>query len=442
MLSSHFPNLLCLHQHQLPPLYNNTLHDCHHGNVTCFMESNFSRQSRQSHSFSNLPALIKHRYISVEMGLLRCFEARSGVFVALTLGRNCSLYLDWHLDFVRLLFGQKIMVYFLCCNLSSAFASISVYLFRVPSGYIPIPKCSSDDVQALRMELRFSLYHYVRCFPSPPICQQDQQVPINTLSLPTQLNVKADLLASQFVYSPEISSTHAPMITGATALLHGPHGTINSNYRQALRRLASDPHMIHHLCSRNEWSSATFDTISWDSLASALCGQFSCRQFFMKYLHDWLPLGDKRSLYADHYPFTCPKCTPPVLETREHFLRCPCRKWVGSLLEDLTTFWKTHFVDPTLQSILQELLLSWIAAVPPRLDHLSAPYAVLLAQQSTVGILHLFYGRFVTDRSVLQDHYLSRCPPSERCDWGGYLCSSVVRKEKNCLVFFPVAPAG
>ena len=25
---------------------------------------------------------------------------------------------------------------------------------------------------------------------------------------------------------------------------------------------------------------------------------------------------------------------------------------------------------------------------------------------------------------------------------GGYLCSSVIRKEKNCLVFFPKAPAG
>ena len=264
----------------------------------------------------------------------------------------------------------------------------------------------------------------LRRFPSLPTCQhvrghQDSQAQVSTLSLPAQLNIRADFLASQYTYPEDISSTHAPLVTGAMAILHGPNGTINSNYRQVLRRLASDPEMTKYLSSRNDWSPSTFDSISWTAHASALRGQFPRRQFFAKYLHDWLPLGDKRSLYADHYPSTCPKCEQDILETREHFLRCPGRKWIGSLLDDLQTFCNTHFVDPVLQNLLRQLLLSWIAGTPPQISSLSPGYSVLLARQSTVGIEHLFYGRFVTDWIALQDAHLLQCPPTEKGHFHG-----------------------
>ena len=45
-------------------------------------------------------------------------------------------------------------------------------------------------------------------------------------------------------------------------------------------------------------------------------------KFLVKYVHDWLPLGNLVSKYASQYPPSCPscKCEP---EDYHHMLCCP-----------------------------------------------------------------------------------------------------------------------
>ena len=260
-------------------------------------------------------------------------------------------------------------------------------------------------------DLQQSITSSLRQFTTMPAAvhvkgHQDRYAPFDTLSLPAQLNVEADTLAAEYVYSDEVSHTHAPLITGSTATLRTPKGTIHSNYRSVLRHLAHDPTIRHYLCNKFKWTPTVLDEIDWTSHGTANRAFFSRRHFISKFIFEWLPLGNLKSRYAEYYVDHCPACSTPILEDAEHFLRCPSRRsWTGPMMDDLRSHWDTQSVDPQLQTLFSDSLLHWLSDTPlPK----SYPNYLqpLITSQTIIGWKQMFYGRLSLYWVRLQDSYL------------------------------------
>ena len=263
--------------------------------------------------------------------------------------------------------------------------------------------CSDWDLQQ-------AIASNLRQYDSPPSIQhvkghQDRYQPVETLSLPARLNVWADQLAGAYKYPPSISPNIAPMIAGTTVNLHCSQGTITSNFRSVLRRLASEPAITRYMCDKHKWSPQTFASIRWDIHGSVLRANFRFRHFLTKLVHDWLPLGVLKQHYATHYLSVCPNC-PTSVETRDHFLRCPSRRnWLGPLIDELGSFWTEHHFDPCLRTILQDSIHLWISDAPMQFPSVPSAYLSLITRQTLVGWEHIFLGRFVQDWVSIQDSY-------------------------------------
>ena len=261
-------------------------------------------------------------------------------------------------------------------------------------------------------DLHQSIIYTLRQFPSiPPLshvkAHQDRYHPYETLSLEAQLNVQADRLAGDYCYPSTLSSRFCPLITGTVATLHGPSGTITSNYRSTLRRLSSDPVITEYLQTKHHWSPAVFDSICWDTHGSVIRANFHRRHFLTKYVHNWLPVGTLKQHYATHYTCMCPNC-PTIPENRSHFLRCPSRRnWTGPMFDELNSFWTENSFDPHLATILREVMRLWLADTPIVLPTVPPQYQVLITRQTLVGWDQVFFGRFVKDWIRLQDAFVS-----------------------------------
>ena len=179
-----------------------------------------------------------------------------------------------------------------------------------------------DVLQAIVTELK-------RFNNPPPLIHvkghQDDQMAYNQLTLPAQLNVDADHLAAEYIYKSHQDPRFVPLITGSTAILHSASGTINSRYRQNIRKLASQPVMKAYICERNDWTDHTFRLVDWTAHGTSVRTQYNRKHFIVKFVHNWLPLGKLISKYKPYYPAKCPSCSH-VLEDRSHFLRCPKQK--------------------------------------------------------------------------------------------------------------------
>jgi hypothetical protein len=151
---------------------------------------------------------------------------------------------------------------------------------------------------------------------------QDRTVEYINLSLPAQLNVDADKLAGTYEYKQHQQPTKAPLIAGNCLQLHSPHRTIASNYRTAIRKIASAQAMKKHIVQANRWTEQVFDSIDWPAHGISIRKNYNRKHFTTKFIHNWLPIGDLISKYKPHYSAKCPSCPHPE-EDRDHFLKCP-----------------------------------------------------------------------------------------------------------------------
>jgi hypothetical protein len=239
---------------------------------------------------------------------------------------------------------------------------------------------------------------------------QDRKTPYLQLSLPAQLNVDADQLAGIYVYRPQQDPTTTPLITGNKVQLHTPEGTIASNYRSAIRKIASYPAMRKHITHSNRWTAQIFDTIDWPAHGISIRKQYHRKHFITKYVHDWLPLGKLISKYKPHYPSKCPSC-PHAEEDRHHFLKCPARNtWHNNMVQELKELFLKHPTRPELSAILLYSLATWLSDQQVIIPVMSSTYASLISNQYRAGWEQLLFGRFVLEWAELQEEYLSSLP--------------------------------
>ena len=235
---------------------------------------------------------------------------------------------------------------------------------------------------------------------------QDRTIAFDNLSLPAQLNVEADDLAGCYVYDPNTDPSRVPRISGNTVQVHIPKGTITSRLKSVIRRHASEPAMRDHLCNRNGWSKNELQLIDWPTHGICIRKQFKLKRFFVKFLHDWLPVGAQVAKYKQDLSAKCPSC-PHDQEDRDHFLRCPSRRlWQDKLIKDLRQYCQNNHTREALKDILIESILSWFQNAPVILSCFGEVYQVLIKQQAAVGWIQLLLGRFVHEWSILQEEFL------------------------------------
>jgi hypothetical protein len=252
----------------------------------------------------------------------------------------------------------------------------------------------------------------IQKFDQPPQFQhvtghQDRKTAYNNLPLPAQLNVDADALAGSFEYETSKDPTRIPRIEGNTAQLHFHGGTVSSNYRRALRKVCSRPSLKAHILKRNGWTERQYNYIDWDVHGLNIRKHYYRKHFFIKYIHDWLPLGKLLSKYKPENLSKCPSCTEPI-EDRTHFLRCKERsQWHDDLHIELQIFLDQNNTRPALADILQDSLHCWLADHPVVLSGYPTLFTSLIEKQNAVGWDQLLLGRFVLEWKELQEDYLS-----------------------------------
>jgi ribonuclease HI len=236
---------------------------------------------------------------------------------------------------------------------------------------------------------------------------QDRNRSVQSLSLPAQLNVEADELAGLYRYRPQQNHTRVPRIAGNTVQLHLPGGTIASKLKPAVRKHASLPLTRKSMLKSNKWTVSEFDSIAWEAHGTCFRKHYPRKQFFVKYLHDWLPLGKQVSQYKPHYLSKCPSCDHE-LEDRDHFLRCPERQqWQPEMIEEVKTFATSFPTRPALTRILLDGLRKWLADQPFLSTDYPLMYQEMIRKQAAAGWNQLFLGRFVKEWIQFQEHSLS-----------------------------------
>jgi hypothetical protein len=270
----------------------------------------------------------------------------------------------------------------------------------------------------------------LRRFPVTPTLShvtghQDRKTAYLDLSLPAQLNVDADKLAGTFMFPPQQDPTKTPLITGNKAQLNTPEGTIASNYRTAIRKIASYPAMRQHISRSNQWTDTTFDTIDWPAHGISIRKQYHRKHFMTKYVHNWLPLGKLISKYKPQYSAKCPSC-PHEEEDRSHFLKCPERNtWHSEMALALREFFIQHPTRPELAIILLSALTLWLSDQQVIIPTVSPAYAPLIMKQYRAGWEQLLFGRFVLEWAELQEEFLATLPSRSKYHSGKIWVSSV-----------------
>ena len=128
-------------------------------------------------------------------------------------------------------------------------------------------------------------------------------------------------LAGSYVPRLNKNPTIITMMAGSAISLHLLSGTITTKYRSALHKAASTDPIQHYIQTKNNWSDNEFASINWIAHGRSVCCFYHKKQFIVKFVHEWLPLGRLTSKYKKHDLLTCPTFSHEI-EDGELFLRC------------------------------------------------------------------------------------------------------------------------
>ena len=263
-----------------------------------------------------------------------------------------------------------------------------------------------------------AIIRILKTFPTIPTLShvpghQDTKKAYNQLKLEAQLNINADKLAGIYQYPIKISQTKSPMIKGTVVQINHNNSTITSKLRRNVRRFATSQTTKQYISEKNNLH-AHYDLIDWTIHGISVRKQYTNKHFFVKYIHNWLPLGDLVSKYAIHYPASCPSCDC-IHETRHHMLRCPKRKEERSkLFVNLRRFFDYFPTDPFLKILLQRVLTQLLndenLEIPPHEDK----YSELIQSQSRTGWDQILLGRFVIEWKEIASFHIKTLPKKKQ----------------------------
>ena len=155
-----------------------------------------------------------------------------------------------------------------------------------------------------------------------------------------------------------------------------------------------------------EWMENQEELINWEAHGMVARKNYARKRFFVKYIHNWLPLGHLVARYGRGDRSNCPCCGEET-ENRNHFLTCAQnRKWVDECLLELNGLFARFPTRPALKDILFECIKAE-ASNRENVYHFPECYKTLIANQSKAGWIQIFFARFVQEWSTLQSEFLS-----------------------------------
>ena len=241
---------------------------------------------------------------------------------------------------------------------------------------------------------------------------QDDDTPLDELSLLAQLNVEADKYAGDFrrqfgSYRPLI-----PLSPTRPVALDLMGKTIHRGFKQAIRETIHGNHLLEAMQIRYNWQDGVLDTIDWEAHRQATQAQTGRKTHYIKLCHELLPTGSLVCKYGQGLPNYCSLCRTPN-EDFHHVLQChhPTRvKWRNGLLTSLTKVCHNIRTDPILLQILVDGLKSWLHATPFTTSEIPSEYLPLLQEQTAVGWDHVFQGRITKKWAEAQQSYYDGFP--------------------------------
>ena len=171
------------------------------------------------------------------------------------------------------------------------------------------------------------------------------------------------------------------------------------------------------------WSEATCETIDWNPHGKALQRlPIHIRSVIQKLIHRWLSLNSKQFQLGLATSSKCPCCSDPT-ESLEHFLLCSHQKQT-ILRQQLQTQTWFDASDPTLKKIFVAAMVNWhLVGIPEKedppnltIDHYPTKYHALIREQTKIGWLQLFCGRFSQQWSRLHEDYTRSDPKAKDGD--------------------------
>jgi len=261
------------------------------------------------------------------------------------------------------------------------------------------------EIRSSMLELSAKQYPTIRHIKG----HQDAHRPFKDLSLPAQLNCKADALAEEYLHeNPDIDHSRAPLMPSTGCQLVLSKGTTTRKIKQELKHARAAPRLKAYMCEKHAWSDEEFYDIDWQMHGRGIKKLEKHRKTLVQYLHDWTPTGKQAHRYDPKYPASCPSCTAPV-ETREHLWQCPAQSREKWRQEFYSTMVKTLTELDTAPPI-QELMLEAFKALLEQRDTATIPVdpsvADIAAAQTEIGWHQIRKGRFSKSWREAQTRYL------------------------------------
>jgi len=119
---------------------------------------------------------------------------------------------------------------------------------------------------------------------------EDYKRDYKILSLPAQLNVDADALASRIQRYPKTERYwKVPLSPSCTTHLDINQKTITSGYKSKIRRTRSYEPLYSYITDKDKWASNVMETIDWNLHKQGIQNKYTQRQHYCKLVHDLLP---------------------------------------------------------------------------------------------------------------------------------------------------------
>jgi hypothetical protein len=225
---------------------------------------------------------------------------------------------------------------------------------------------------------------------------QDDDGPVDRLTLETQLNIEADRLATAYLQQQEPRRPIALLFPSARCQFIINEKSVTRKIPQSIRFEAGSIDIKQYLMERNNWHETTLDDIHWDAHEASHNFHRPQRCFLIKLCHRHLPLGQTLHRRDPKYPPTCPGCrTDP--ETQEHFIQCEAvtrTSWRIKLLAALRRQMETLQTNTNLT----EAILNCIdSAMASRAIPAIGPFQDAIEAQSRIGWLNMLRGHWTLE---------------------------------------------
>lgn len=293
---------------------------------------------------------------------------------------------------------------------------------RGPDTYRSAPPNSFDFLKA-DYDVQMQIMHTIRTLDTeiPSIHvkghQDDDDTPIEHLSYESQLNIKADLLATKAWQQNKCGHKFVHYPASRCSLIID-NEAITRSYRTTMRKAYSSQEIRQYLTTKYKWQKETCTTIDWYSFGSAIASLPPNQlRFVQRFIIDWLPIN-KRLQQRDRAP--CNKCTRcnKDIETETHFLTCSANTNTrANLLNEIRQVFNTHHVDPQLRKMIYqgiEFAMDPLSTADNQINDIPDEYSTLIEAQRKLGWTQIWYGRFALEWDRYQRRYLQLMHPNDK----------------------------